>query len=157
MTIKNCRFRSLATQSAIVLATAIFVLATPAAAIDADSMPIRYECSGNEPFWNLHLDGRDATFSRLGAEATESQEIQGHFRLLDYAGVFAWRGPLQGDPPRDAVVFVARQVCLDTMAESGERGGAMDYGIGISLPDGSVLLGCCRGGEPPPEDSEEEP
>ena len=141
--------------AAVATALVIAQVSVPAlVASDIETMPVQYTCSGNEPFWNLKIDGRQAQLSRLGETEKGGDSMTGHFRSMDFAGIFSWRGPVSEKTPGDLVVFIARQLCLDTMADAEEGGGAMDFGVGLSLPDGVVLLGCCRAvedvGEPEP-------
>ncbi len=128
-----------------IVAIVLALVSTPVlVASDTETMPVQYKCSGNEPFWNLDIDGTHARLSRMGETETNEDGMEGHFRSMDYAGVFSWRGPVSEKAPGDLVVFIARQLCLDTMADADEGGGAMEFGVGLSLPDGAVLLGCCR-------------
>ncbi len=134
----------------MVLAAVVTVLVVAQVAVpvlvasDSETMPVQYACSGNEPFWNLKIDGTQAQLSRLGETEKGGDGMAGHFRSMDFAGIFSWRGPVSEKTSGDLVVFIARQLCLDTMADAEEGGGAMDFGVGLSLPDGTVLLGCCR-------------
>ncbi len=131
--------------AAVVTVLVVAQVSVPAlVASDTQTMPVQYTCSGNEPFWNLKIDGNQAQLSRLGETEKNESGMAGHFRSMDFAGIFSWRGPVSEKKPGDLVVFIVRQVCLDTMADAEEGGGAMDFGVGLSLPDGTVLLGCCR-------------
>lgn len=96
-------------------------------------MPSEYKCNGNEPFWGLAIDGEHAGWAT--PEEPEGRSLEGSFLPLDYAGLFSWRGSFgEGD----LVAFVTQRPCSDTMADRDHA-----YSISVSLPDGSVLLGCC--------------
>jgi len=97
------------------------------------SMPTRYECNGNEPFWGLAIDGEHAGWAT--PEEPEGRRLEGTYQRLDYAGLFAWRGPF-GEA--DLVAIVTDQSCSDTMADRD-----YPFRVTVSLPDGSVVLGCC--------------
>ena len=97
------------------------------------SMPSEYRCNGNEPFWGLAIDNESAGWATPGEP--EGKTLEGTFQRLDYAGVFSWRGDF-GDG--DLVAFVTDQPCSDTMVDRD-----YPYTVRLSLPDGSVLLGCC--------------
>ncbi|MGB5550967.1 MAG: hypothetical protein WBO74_10770, partial [Thermoanaerobaculia bacterium] len=96
-------------------------------------MPSEYKCNGNEPFWGLAIDGEHAGWAT--PVEPEGRTLEGTFLPLDYAGLFSWRGSFgEGD----LVAFVTQRPCSDTMADRDYA-----YSISVSLPDGSVLLGCC--------------
>lgn len=97
------------------------------------SMPSEYKCNGNEPFWGLAIDNEHAGWATPGEP--EGRTLEGTFRHLDYAGIFSWRGEF-GDG--DLVAFVTHEPCSDTMVDR-----EYPYNIQVSLPDGTVLLGCC--------------
>ena len=97
------------------------------------SMPSEYKCNGNEPFWGLAIDGEHAGWAT--PEEPAGRSLEGTYQRLDFAGLFAWRGSF-GDG--DLVAFVADKACSDTMADRD-----YPFSASISLPDGTVVLGCC--------------
>jgi uncharacterized membrane protein len=97
------------------------------------SMPSEYKCNGNEPFWGLAINNENAGWATPGEP--EGRTLEGTFRHLDYAGIFSWRGEFEEG---DLVAFVRYQPCSDTMVDR-----EYPYSIQVSLPDGTVLLGCC--------------
>lgn len=111
------------------------------------AVPSEYKCNGNEPFWGLAIDGEHAGWAT--PEEPEGRTLEGTFLRLDYAGLFSWRGSF-GDG--DLVAFVAHRPCSDTMADRD-----YPFSINVSLPDGSVLLGCCDATSKPNAESWSEP
>lgn len=119
--------------SSILPAISILLVLLPMGSAAQGSMPSEYKCNGNEPFWGLAIENEHAGWATPGEP--EGRTLEGAFRHLDYAGVFAWRGEFgEGD----LVAFVTDQPCSDTMVDR-----EYPYSIKVSLPDGSVLLGCC--------------
>ena len=107
------------------------------------SMPSEFKCNGNEPFWGLAIDSENAGWAT--PEEPAGQTLEGTFQRLDYAGLFAWRGKFgEGD----LVAFVTHQPCSDTMVDRD-----YPYSVSLSLPDGSVLLGCCDSTSDPSTES----
>ena len=114
------------------IATILFtvLMATSAA---RGAMPSEYKCNGNEPFWGLAIDGEHAGWAT--PEEPGGRTLEGACLHLDSAELFSWRGSF-GDG--DLVAFVTQRPCSDTMVDRD-----YPFSISISLPDGSVLLGCC--------------
>jgi uncharacterized membrane protein len=107
------------------------------------SMPSEFKCNGNEPFWGLAIDSENAGWAT--PEEPAGHTLKGTFQRLDYTELFAWRGTFgEGD----LVAFVTRRPCADTMVDRD-----YPYSISISLPDGSVLLGCCDSSSNPSAES----
>jgi uncharacterized membrane protein len=109
-----------------------------AAMDDAASGPLA--CRGNEPFWQLQIDGSTATYQRLGDPAIE---LAGVPTPLDYLPrpELVWHGraaPLDGD----LVARITVEPCLDTMSDR-KGSTAFSHRIRISMPGGEVLTGCC--------------
>jgi uncharacterized membrane protein len=109
------------------------------AADDPASGPIA--CRGNEPSWQLRIEGARATYQRLGGAAIE---LAGSATALDYLPrpELVWRGrsaPLDGD----LVAWISAEPCLDTMSDR-EGSSAFSHRIRISMPGGEVLVGCCQ-------------
>ncbi len=107
-----------------------------------------FSCRGNEPFWNLKIDGKTAEYSRLtGVEPARAIPLTGAMASLDFLrpALFVWRG--RGDlASGDMVAMIARERCLDTMSD-GEGQGAFDYTVRMSMPSGEILVGCCNARE----------
>jgi uncharacterized membrane protein len=97
-------------------------------------------CRGNEPFWNLEIDGQRAHYTRLGETP---RELSGAPDALDYLHPpeMVWRGR-GADMAADVVVFVAERTCRDTMSD-GEGRSVFSHQVRVSMPDGAVLVGCC--------------
>jgi uncharacterized membrane protein len=128
---------------ALCLATAA-AAAAAVAADDAASGPM--VCRGNEPFWQLRIEGATATYHRLGGVAIE---LAGSATPLDYLPrpELVWRGraaPLAGD----LVAWITEEACLDTMSDR-EGSTAFSHRVRISMPDGEVVTGCCQRGVQP--------
>ena len=111
------------------------------------SMPSEYKCNGNEPFWGLAIEGEHAGWAT--PEEPTGQTLEGRFVQLDYVGLFSWRGRFGAG---DLVAFVTQRSCVDTMADRD-----YPFSISVSLPDGSVLLGCCDSTTKPSTESWSEP
>lgn len=111
------------------------------------AMPSEYKCNGNEPFWGLAIDNEHAGWAT--PEEPGGRTLEGTFTTLDYAGLFSWRGSF-GDG--DLVAFVTQRPCPDTMADRD-----YPFSISVSLPDGTVLLGCCDTSSAPRTESSAEP
>ncbi|MGB5879364.1 MAG: hypothetical protein WBH85_04975, partial [Thermoanaerobaculia bacterium] len=125
------------------LAFSLLALGVPSVPIAQTPISDELVCSGNEPFWNLRLEGAEARLSRLGAAEGEVS-LTGEPHSLDWAGVLVWRGAGGAANAGDLVASVRRESCLDTMADENEGGGKWPFSVVVSLADGTVLLGCCR-------------
>jgi uncharacterized membrane protein len=98
---------------------------------------------GNEPFWQLRINGATATYQRLGDAAID---LAGRATPFDYLPrpELVWRGraaPLDGD----LVAWITEERCLDTMSD---REGSTEFShrVRICMPGGEVLTGCCHRG-----------
>jgi uncharacterized lipoprotein YbaY len=99
-------------------------------------------CRGNEPFWNLELQGAQAHFSSMAGGWPSGGDFAGALDLLDWArpAQFVWRG---GPPLGEPLVAVGRvERCFDTMADRP----ASPWSVTLVMPGGGTALGCC---EPP--------
>jgi uncharacterized membrane protein len=126
-----------------VLASITFIYANEVQTMDK---PVsRFECRGNEPFWQLKINGDVAEYSRFtGTPETKAQTLSGKLKSLDYLrpSLSVWRGR-STDASGDVVAFIENKQCLDTMSDQ-EGQSKFDYTVRISMPDGEVLLGCCN-------------
>jgi uncharacterized membrane protein len=102
-----------------------------------------FACRGNEPFWNLQIDGEAALHGRLGEEP---QTLAGAATALDYLRPpeVVWRGRGEGET-NDVVVMIVEASCQDTMSDS-EGQTQFSHQVRVSMPDGQVLVGCCSAG-----------
>ncbi len=118
--------------------------AVPPSRLAVPSLPLSYQCRGNEPFWELIIDENVARFARLG-DAGEQRNLVGSYQLLNYLPKrqFVWRG---AEPDTgDTVALVTEKRCLDTMSDR-EGQTVYPYDVRLSLPDGTALVGCCSAG-----------
>jgi uncharacterized membrane protein len=92
-------------------------------------------CKGYEPPWSMEL-GMSA--ARLTPSLGAQQSLRGKLTEIGAFNTYAWRGPAE-DGSGDVVALVLEGACSDTL--SGERSLLTAR---VSLPDGSVLAGCCR-------------
>ncbi len=109
--------------------------------------PAAFACRGNEPFWDLAIDGEKAEYGHLGgASGRVAATLAGSLSSVNYLKpqLFVWRG--RGETMSgDLVAMITRERCVDTMAEEGPEGGVFDYNVKMSLPGGEVRVGCCSG------------
>lgn len=107
------------------------------------------KCSGNEPFWSISFDEERAGLIWLG-EGDQPLAYSGGGSILDWhqPPILVWRGqsedadgnPAGGSPGEgELVIFVRAEQCFDTMS-----GRVSPLSIVASVPDGQVLVGCCR-------------
>jgi uncharacterized membrane protein len=134
----------------IAAALGLLVLASsaaPATPAGLAELPTAFECSGNEPFWNLTIRQDTAEFSSLASTlGPEISALRGSYGSLSRVAepLFVWRGRAQGTP-REVVVFITQTRCVDTMSDR-EGQTAFPYSARVSLPNDQLLAGCCRAG-----------
>ena len=92
-------------------------------------------CYGNEPTWRLDLGGGAA---RLAASGEEEKDYAGRYTSLDAAKVHAWRGRVAG-AEGEIVSILGEESCSDGMSDQRRP-----FTARVSLPDGRLLVGCCR-------------
>lgn len=105
----------------------------------AAQMATTFACSGNEPFWSLSIDGKQARFTRPTGDGVEETNLAGVLTSVDYLSkpLVVWRGRGEG-MEADVVAFIAEKECNDTMS-----GRQHSHSTQVSLPDGNVVIGCC--------------
>ncbi len=93
-------------------------------------------CYGDEPSWRLDVAGDEA---RLVSSGEEEKDYAGRLTSLDRVKVHAWRGrPVQG-AGGEIVTILSEDPCRDGTTEQRRP-----YTARVSLPDGRLLVGCCR-------------
>jgi len=119
------------------LVLALVLALAPALASAAEPLPESLVCRGNEPSWTLRVDGAEASWTT--PEAPSGQALRGRLTRAEWARppLLVYRGSAAGEGV--LVALVTREGCADTMAD--ER---FEWSARLSLPDGSVRLGCCR-------------
>lgn len=119
----------------------------PQAPGQEDTGPGTLACRGNEPFWNLTIDGTEAEYARLtDAAPPRPQRLRGTLQARAFftPPLFVWRG--RGERASgDLVAMITGERCLDTMSDS-EGQTSFDYTVRISTPSGELLTGCCNAG-----------
>lgn len=110
------------------------------------SVPRQFACQGNEPFWNLVIDGDTARYVSL-AGGGEPAPVLLSGRLHATAGsagaIYGWRGRAANGNAYG--VLIERRSCRDDM--SGEDGGpASAYSATLAVPGRDTLHGCCNVG-----------
>ena len=105
-----------------------------ARAAPADLPPL--VCYGNEPTWRLDIAGDEA---RLASSGEEEKDYTGHLTSLDRMKVHAWRGRLAQGAGGEIVTILSEDACSDGVSDQRRP-----YTVRVSLPDGRLLVGCCR-------------
>ncbi|MCW5620329.1 MAG: hypothetical protein KIS79_04400 [Burkholderiales bacterium] len=110
------------------------------------SVPRQFACQGNEPFWNLVIDGDTARYVSL-AGGGEPAPVLLSGRLHATAGstgtIYGWRG--RAADGNAYGVLIERRSCRDDM--SSEDGGlAFAYSATLAVPGRDTLHGCCNTG-----------
>ena len=102
-------------------------------------------CSGNEPFWNLQLAGRELNLKQLRDGVDETQYTGGYTALFgpDGGAFYEWAGASGNSKLK---VRILPGHCDDSMA-GAEEGGLFDYSVRITV-DKESLTGCCRMPDP---------
>jgi uncharacterized lipoprotein YbaY len=121
----------------------------PVAAVEGAASPPRaYRCQGNEPFWDLDVEGGHVRYRSLG-EALRERHFDGTPRWLQDGGAaqLEWQGRERSSEQGRLVLSIREETCLDTMSDETPPFPAR---IRVELPDGSTLDGCCRTTPPRP-------
>ncbi|MGB1579874.1 MAG: YbaY family lipoprotein [Nevskiales bacterium] len=103
-----------------------------------------FVCRGNEPFWNLVLQGRKLQLSRLLDEVEEKTYQGGFSRYAAPEGAvgYEWQGEASSGRNSRLLADIRLEFCADSMA-GPEEGGEFDYRIQM-LVDEETLQGCCQ-------------
>lgn len=116
------------------------------AAQDSVSVPRQFACQGNEPFWNLMIDGDNARFVSLSGSG-DAQPVLLTGRLQGTAegsgATFGWRG--RGADGNSYGALIERRACRDSMSDR-EGVTAYPYAATVAAPGGRTLQGCCNTG-----------
>jgi len=121
--------------------------AAPGRAVqDSVSVPRQFACQGNEPFWNLMIDGDNARFVSLSGSG-DAQPVLLTGRLQGTAegsgATFGWRGRSADGNSYGALI--ERRACRDSMSDR-EGVTAYPYAATVAAPGGRTLQGCCNTG-----------
>lgn len=114
----------------------LLVLAALAVARASAAEPPPLVCYGNEPSWRLDLAGAGA---RLAPSGEEEKDYAGRYTSLDPLKVHAWRGRAAPGTGGEIVSILSEESCNDGMSDQRRP-----YSARVSLPDGRLLVGCCR-------------
>ena len=118
----------------VMLGRISFLLVLAVAPAQAEPPPL--VCYGNEPSWRLDLGGSEA---RLAASGEEEKDYAGRYTSLDPMKVHAWRGRPAAGAEGEIVSILSEESCSDGMSDQRRP-----YTARVSLPDGRLLVGCCR-------------
>lgn len=112
---------------------------TPA---DATGPQLTFRCQGNEPFWNLRIEGTQASYRSLADGGTEgSYEGEFQWDTTVEPPVFEWRGVDPGDTRARLSASIREEQCLDTMSDETPP---FTHWIRLRTPNGREVTGCCR-------------
>lgn len=112
---------------------------TPAVASGA--LPT-FRCQGNEPFWNLRIEGTRADYRSL-ADGESEGSYEGEFQWDPTVepAVFEWHGVDTEKTRRRLSASIREERCLDTMSDETPP---FTHWVRLRAPDGRELTGCCR-------------
>ncbi len=118
----------------------------PSAAPESVSVPRQFACQGNEPFWNLSIDGERARFVSLtGSGDPQPVLLTGRLQATAEAtgATFGWRGRSADGHAYGALI--ERRACRDSMSDR-EGVTTFAYSATVAAPGGRTLQGCCNAG-----------
>ena len=125
------------------LALALLALAGCRGAGDSAAPPASFSCRGNEPFWDLEVEGEHAVYRALAEELRERSFAGSLQHMADGPSVrLEWRGTEEAGGG-ELVAEIVEERCLDTMSDETPP---YPYSIRLTLPGGEEVTGCCRGG-----------
>jgi uncharacterized membrane protein len=107
-----------------------------------------FRCQGNEPFWNLQIEGTQARYRSL-ADGDAERLYEGEFqwdRTVEPA-VFEWLGVDTVETRGRLSASIREERCLDTMSDETPP---FTHWIRLRLPNGREVTGCCRTAHAPP-------
>ena len=106
-----------------------------------------FRCQGNEPFWNLQIDGTQARYRSLADGDTE-RTYEGEFQWDTTAepAVFEWNGVDTGGTRGRLSASIREERCLDTMSDETPP---FSHWIRLRAPSGREVTGCCRVADAP--------
>jgi len=110
------------------------------------SVPRQFACQGNEPFWNLSIDGEQARFVSLsGGGDARPVLLTGRLQATaeTTGATFGWRGRSADGNSYGALI--ESRACRDTMSDR-EGITTFPYSATVAAPGGLTLQGCCTAG-----------
>jgi uncharacterized membrane protein len=101
-----------------------------------------FRCQGNEPFWNLTIEGNRARYRSLAEGDTEGP-FEGEFQweLAVEPAVFEWQGVATNEAGARLSASIREEQCLDSMSDETP---AFSHWIRLRAPNGREVTGCCR-------------
>jgi len=120
---------------------------------DTSGKQLTFKCQGNEPFWNLLIEGTEARYRSL-ADGDSEGLFEGEFQwdTTVEPAVFEWSGVDTGDTKVRLSASIREERCLDTM--SGEAP-PFSHWIRLRAPNGREVTGCCRAEDVPATERED--
>jgi uncharacterized membrane protein len=117
----------------------------PPAAVPGE--PPTFKCQGNEPFWNLRIEGMQARYRTLADDDFDGS-YEGEFQWDTTAApaVFEWHGASTEKSRWRLSASIREERCLDTMSDETPP---FTHWIRLRAPDGRELTGCCRTADAP--------
>jgi uncharacterized membrane protein len=109
-----------------------------------------FRCQGNEPFWNLRIEGAQVRYRSLADGDTEAS-YEGEFQwdTTVEPAVFEWQGVDTKKTGGRLSASIREERCLDTMSDETPP---FSHWIRLRAPDGREVTGCCRVADAPPVD-----
>ena len=101
-----------------------------------------FRCQGNEPFWNLQIEGTQARYRSL-ADGDAEGSFEGEFQwdTTVEPAVFEWHGVDTGGTRGRLSASIREERCLDTMSDEAPP---FSHWIRLRAPSGREVTGCCR-------------
>ena len=109
---------------------------------DTSGKQLTFKCQGNEPFWNLRIEGTKARYRSLADGDTEGL-FEGVFQwdTTVEPQVFEWHGADTGETRTRLSASIREEQCLDTMSDETPP---FSHWIRLRAPNGREVTGCCR-------------
>jgi uncharacterized membrane protein len=106
-----------------------------------------FRCQGNEPFWNLLIEGETARLVSLAEPGVERHFVGDHeWKPETEPPELLWRGAEEGELGSRIEATLVEERCLDTMSDETPP---FSHRVRVVLPDGTGAGGCCRTGSSP--------